>query len=121
MVTVMKNAKALLLAAMLLLGMSAASAASGHRKLAFLPHKSGGGVLHHLAQAAAIGGAAVDAAGLATGAYGLATGDKNAQHIGAAELGVGTAGGLAGAGASVASRCKWAVGTQITDWGCHRG
>ncbi|QDZ25219.1 hypothetical protein A3770_16p77370 [Chloropicon primus] len=84
-----------------------------------LPHKQGGGVGHHIAQAAAIGGAALDVAGAGTEAYGLATGDKNAQKIGAGELGVGTAAGVGGAAGAYGTRCKWAVGDHVTDIPCH--
>ncbi|QDZ17625.1 hypothetical protein HOP50_01g01320 [Chloropicon primus] len=71
------------------------------------PEKKGGGVGHHLAQAAALTGAVVGAAGLATEAYGLSTGDKNAQAIGAAELGGGAAVGVGGGLGAVASRCHY--------------
>ncbi|QDZ25221.1 hypothetical protein HOP50_16g77670 [Chloropicon primus] len=92
-----------------------------HNANGILPHKQGGGVGHHIAQAAAIGGAALDVAGAGTEAYGLATGDKNAQKIGAGELGVGTAAGVGGAAGAVATRCKWAVGDHKSDIPCHKG
>ena len=53
-------------------------------------------VAHHLGQAGEIAGTVIDLAGAGTEAYGLITGDKNAQAIGAGELGAGTTTGLGG-------------------------
>ena len=92
-----------------------------HNANGILPHKEGGGLGHHIAQAAALGGAALDVAGAGTEAYGLATGDKNAQKIGAGELGVGTAAGVGGAVGAVETRCHWAAGDHKSDIPCHKG
>ena len=133
-----KSAKTILIAAMLLLGLGSASAMDEGLRAQFAkgrrlqnhpildalrhagPHREGGGAGHKIAQAVGLAGAVGAVAGLGTEAYGLATGDKNAQGIGAAELGVGGAAALGGGGAAVASRCKWAVGNWVSNKDCKR-
>ena len=89
-----------------------------HPILDSLIHKNGGGAGHKLAKAVGLAGAVGAAAGLGTEAYGLATGDKNAQRIGGAELGIGGAAALGGGATAVATRCKWAIGTFVTKKDC---
>ena len=71
--------------------------------------KKGGGLAHTAAQVATGVGAAIDVAGAATEAYGLSTGDKNAQALGAGELGVGTATGIGGGIGAAATHCHYDI------------
>ena len=83
------------------------------RRLMFAPHREGGGALHHASQAAAVLGGLGALAGAGTEAYGLATGDKNAEQIGLGEMGLGSVTGVGGGLAAVGTRCHWAMGDHV--------